>query len=97
MNMAAYIVFTRERTRNPSELEIYSQKAPAGLAGHPVTPLAMYGHHEVVEGPEVEGVAILQFPTFEEAKAWYNNPAYQEAREHRLRGGDYRGIIVEGL
>jgi len=41
-------------------------------------------------------VAILEFPTFEEAKSWYDNPAYREARQHRLRGGDYRGVIVEG-
>jgi uncharacterized protein (DUF1330 family) len=74
--MAAFIVFTRERTRDPRELEIYSQKAPAGLVGHPITIRALYGHHEVIEGPDVEGVAILEFPTFEVAKAWYENPVY---------------------
>ncbi|MBW7458465.1 DUF1330 domain-containing protein [Paenibacillus sepulcri] len=95
--MAAYIVFIREKTRNPEELQIYSRKAPAGLAGHPVTPLAVYGRHEVIEGEAAEGMAILQFPSFEEAKAWYNSPAYSEARKHRFKGGDYRGIIVEGL
>jgi uncharacterized protein (DUF1330 family) len=94
--MAAYVIFIRERTCDPSELETYSKMAPAGLVGHSVTFRALYGHHEVVEGPEVEGVAILEFPSFEEAKAWYNNPAYSAAREHRLKGGEYRGVIVEG-
>ena len=46
---------------------------------------------------EVEGVVIASFPTFEEAKAWYESPAYNEAREHRFRGAEYRGLIVEGL
>ena len=93
--MAAFIVFTRERTRDPRELEIYAQKAPAGLVGHPITIRALYGRHEVIEGPDVEGVAILEFPTFEAAKTWYENPIYSEARKHRLNGGDYRAVIVE--
>jgi uncharacterized protein (DUF1330 family) len=93
--MAAFIVFTRERTRDPPELAIYAEKAPAGLAGHPITIRAMYGRHEVIEGPDVEGVAILEFPTFEAAKAWYENPIYSEARKHRLNGGEYRAVIVE--
>jgi hypothetical protein len=29
--MAAYIVFARESTRNPKELETYSKKAPAAV------------------------------------------------------------------
>ena len=95
--MAAFIVFTRERTRDPRELEIYAQKAPAGLAGHPITIRSLYGRHEVIEGPDVEGVAILEFPTFEAAKAWYKNPVYSEARQHRLKGGDYRAVIVESV
>jgi uncharacterized protein (DUF1330 family) len=95
--MAAYIVFTRESTRNASELATYSQKVGGTLAGHPVAVLAAYGRHEVLEGPDVEGVVILEFPSFDEAKAWYDSPAYREVREYRFRGSDYRGVIVEGL
>ena len=94
--MAAYVIFIRENTINPDEMKIYASKAPAGLAGHPVKPLATYGNHEIIEGPDVEGVAILEFPSFEEARKWYYSPAYQEAVKHRLKGGAYRGIIVEG-
>ncbi len=95
--MAAYIVFIRESTRDASELETYSEKVGATLAGHPVTVLAAYGRHEVLEGPDLEGVVILEFPGFDEAKAWYDSPAYREVREHRFRGADYRAVIVEGL
>ncbi|MGN7764383.1 MULTISPECIES: DUF1330 domain-containing protein [Paenibacillus] len=95
--MSAFVIFIREQSQNPEELGIYSQKAPGGLAGHPVTLLAMYGTHEVIEGPAMEGAAILEFPSFEEAKAWYYSPAYQDAVQHRLRGGTYRGFIIEGV
>ena len=71
--IATYIVFTRESTRDASELEIYSQNVGPTLAGHPVTVLAAYGRHEVLEGPGVEGVVILEFPSFDEAMAWYDS------------------------
>jgi uncharacterized protein (DUF1330 family) len=95
--MAAYMVFTRHSTRDPKELETYSKMAPATLAGHPINVRVAYGHHEVVEGPEIEGVVILEFPTIEAAKAWYNSPAYREAREHRFKGAEYHAVIVQGV
>jgi uncharacterized protein (DUF1330 family) len=95
--MAAYAVFIRESTRDATELETYSQQVGATLASHPINVLAAYGRQEVLEGPEVEGVVILEFPTLEAAKAWYGSPAYRQLREHRFRGADYRAVIVEGL
>ncbi len=94
--MTAYAVFIRESTRDPAELEAYSRKVGGTLAGHTVKVLAAYGCHEVLEGPEIEGLVILEFPSLDEAKAWYDSPAYREVREHRFRGSDYRAVIVEG-
>lgn len=95
--MPAYIVFIREETIDESELEMYWQKAPASLERQPMKALAAYGRHVTLEGPEVEGVVIAEFPTLEEARAWYDSPAYQEAAQHRFRGAVYRGLIVEGV
>ena len=96
-NMAAYVIFIKEKTVNQQELDIYAKEAPAGLVGHSIVTRAAYGKNQVVEGADVEGVAILEFPSFEEAKAWYENPIYQKAKEHRLKGGIYKAIIVDGI
>ncbi len=96
-NMAAYVIFIKEKTTNQEELNIYAKEAPAGLIGHNIITRAAYGKNQVIEGADVEGVAILEFPSFEEAKAWYENPIYQKAKEHRLKGGIYRAIIVDGI
>lgn len=95
--MPAYAIFVRERTRVPSDLAAYTEKAGETLAGHPVEVLAAYGPHEVLEGAAMEGAVILEFPTFGAAKAWYESPAYREARELRFRGADYRAFIVQGV
>ena len=95
--MAAYAIIIRETTRNPAEMQIYEGKAGGSLAGHSVKVLAAYGKQEVLEGPQTEGVVILEFPTMEAAKEWYDSPLYREAREHRFKGADYRAVLVEGV
>jgi uncharacterized protein (DUF1330 family) len=74
----------------------YARKAPAARAGHDITRLAFYGQLDVLEGQSAEGVAVLRFPDMAAARAWYTSPAYQEARRHRLKGGQYRMLLVEG-
>ena len=95
--MPAYIVFQRDSTTDPKELEIYGPMARASGAGHPIKILAAYGKQEVLEGANVEGVVIVEFPTFEDAKKWYDSPAYREAREHRFKGAKYRAVLVQGV
>jgi uncharacterized protein (DUF1330 family) len=95
--MAAYVVITKTRTRNREELDLYAKQATTFMAGHRAAFLARFGASEVKEGAGVEGVAIIEFPTFKEARAWYESPAYQEASQHRFQGGDYNVVIVEGV
>jgi uncharacterized protein (DUF1330 family) len=95
--MAAYGIFIRESTQDQAELDVYSQMAGATLEGHPVKVLAAYGRQEVLEGPAVEGVVIVEFPSIEAAREWYDSPAYRVAREHRFKGATYGAVIVEGL
>lgn len=91
------MVMLRERVTDPAEMEIYSQMAARAREGHAVVPLARYGALRMLEGQPIEGAVILQFPTMEEACAWYESDAYQEARQHRMRGATYKVFLVEGL
>jgi uncharacterized protein (DUF1330 family) len=95
--MSAYVVFIRERMRDREEYERYREKARPAAAGHALKPLALYGKHEVLEGPAIEGAVVLEFPTVEAAKGYYHSPAYQDAVRHRFLGADYRVFIVEGV
>jgi uncharacterized protein (DUF1330 family) len=95
--MAAYIVFTRLHTRSTDELARYAKLAPSFLSGHNIKWLAPFGSSlEVLEGAAVEGIAILEFPTIDAARAWYTSPAYQAANRFRFQGADYGAILVDG-
>lgn len=95
--MAAYAIFIREKLRDPKVIDAYNAKAGPSLEGHPAQVLAAYGGIQTLEGAPAEGVVLLEFPTMSAAKAWYDGPAYREARELRFKGADYRVLFFEGL
>ena len=95
--MSTYIVFTKLKTTNQAELDIYSQKGANTLGGHAITPHVVYGNQTIVEGPPHEGIVVMSFPTRQEAEGWYHSPAYQDAAQHRMRGAEYSVTIVDGL
>ena len=95
--MPAYIVFMRDKMKDPAEFEKYMAAVPATLEGHPVRPLAIYGKLEMLEGPPIEGAVIAEFESYEAALACYRSPAYRQAVQHRFKAGDYRVFVLQGL
>ena len=95
--MPAYIVFIKEREHDAEAMATYSAKAGPSLGGHAGKPLAFYGAIETLEGPDAKGSVIIEFPSVDEARAWYQSDAYQQARQHRFTGADYRVFITDGL
>jgi uncharacterized protein (DUF1330 family) len=95
--MAAYIVFIKEREHDAAIMADYGAKAGPSLGGHTAKPLVVYGAIETLEGPEAQGCVMIEFPTMDEARAWYQSEAYQEARKLRFAGADYRVFITQGI
>ena len=95
--MPVLAIFIRDAMHDPDEFKIYSRKSGAARGDHPIKALAYYGALEVLEGPPADGVVVVEFPDMASAHAWYDSPAYQEAKAHRQRAADYRVILVQGL
>jgi uncharacterized protein (DUF1330 family) len=94
--MAFYVIGIRNKTKNADEMKEYARRAPE--ARRPSMKLHVrYGAFEVLEGAPIEGAVIIEFPTKEEALAWYTSPLYKEIREHRFKGADYQMILIEGV
>jgi uncharacterized protein (DUF1330 family) len=94
--MSAYVVMLRERVTDPAELALYASSARAARAGPDLTPVVGYGAIETLEGTAFDGVLIHRFENAQDARTWYESPAYQAALPHRRAGADYRVFIVEG-
>lgn len=95
--MTAYVIFTRELMRDQVEFDRYTELAVPTLADHPGIARAFYGKLDILEGSDIEGAVVLEFPTMADARAWYDSPAYQTALKHRKIASDYRVFIVEGV
>ncbi len=95
--MSAYVILIRDKIINQSELDTYASMARKARGTEPPTPLAYYGEAVALEGPNVDGVVILKFKDMDAAKAWYDSPAYQAAKAHRLQGADCRVILANGV
>lgn len=100
--MPAYMIFMREGPIfNQAAMDKYSDmnRAEAGISvqRYKVQPRVVYGAMETFEGEAPDGIVMLEFPTMDDARAWYNSPEYQAAVLHRKEGANYRAILVEGL
>lgn len=54
------------------------------------------GTQQIREGAMRQRTVVLEFPSYAEAVACYESPAYQAAREIRLNVSDGSLVIVEG-
>jgi uncharacterized protein (DUF1330 family) len=95
--MPAYMIFLREGpVRDLEAMARYQQRNRENPAAFGIKPLVVYPEIEAVEGKAPDGIIILEFPTVDDARAWYNSPGYQAAIPDRLKAADYRAMIVEG-
>jgi uncharacterized protein (DUF1330 family) len=53
---------------------------------------------EVLEGaaPEITNVTMIEFPSMEHARAWYNDPDYAPMKRLRQAGSRLNFLLVEG-
>jgi uncharacterized protein (DUF1330 family) len=96
--MAAYIIAQLD-VKNTNWQQEYGPKAGALVQKHGGTILAGAGAMlERLEGrrPLPSVMFILQFPSLEQAKAWYNDPEYTQMIDLRQTGAEAEIVVVEG-
>lgn len=94
--MTALIIFTHHSTHDQSQVDTYQSLVRDTFAGHPIKVLAA-GAPQQLEGAQAKRVVVLEFPTLQEARQWYDSPAYAAARQHRLKGSEFSAVLVEGV
>ena len=96
--MAAYAI-GRLQMRDASWLAEYGPKTAALVEKHGGTYRVRGGAMERLEGegdlPSV--IVVLEFPSMDQARAWYNDPEYAPLIALRQAGSELDFVLVEGV
>jgi len=95
--MAAYIVVDVEIT-DPNVYQTYAKQTAATIERYGGKFVVRGGEPETLEGDwKTKRLVILEFPSIEQAKAWYNSPEYSAIIGIRHRSAISKMLLVQGV
>jgi uncharacterized protein (DUF1330 family) len=93
--MPAYIIY-RAAVTDWAKYREYMKHTPRIIAEYGGRFVVRGGEPVTLEGPpSEERVVVLEFPSLEQAKRFYDSPDYTKARALRAGAGEARMIAVE--
>ena len=94
--MAAYVVAEVEVT-DPVAYEDYRKLVPPTLAKYGGKFLVRGGAVETKEGGwQPKRLVVLEFPSMDQARQWYQSPEYAPALALRLKAARSKLVLAEG-
>ena len=95
--MAAYLII-RVTVSDWDRYREYMARTPAALAKYQGRFIARGGESVTLEGPEESRrLALVEFPTLEQAKAFYASPEYQAAKALRDGACEAEFVALDGI
>lgn len=95
--MAAYVIADVHITK-PGEYAEYIRQTPATIAQYGGRFVIRGGKAEDLEGDwHPDRIVVVEFPSVEQAKKWWNSPEYTAVKAIRQRTSRSRLIVVEGV
>ena len=95
--MPAYMVAEIE-VKDPARYEEYRRGVQATIDRYGGRFLVRGGAAELVEGSGApKRVVVLEFPSMERLRQWYDSPEYVPLRELRKSASEGRFIMVQGV
>lgn len=95
--MPAYVIVEIEVT-DPQTYEGYKKLTPGTLALYEGKFVVRGGQTETLEGDwKPNRIVVLEFPTIEKARSWYQSPEYTAAKKIRQQASTGKMILVEGI
>lgn len=89
-------IIVRVDVTDPEAYAKYAAATGDAAKKYGAKPLARGGRYEALEGQARARNVIMEFESFEQAKAYYNSPEYQAARQHRIGAAEGEFVLVEG-
>lgn len=89
-------IIARVTVDDPEQYSVYARMAGEAMRKYGGTPLARGGRAEALEGEARPRNVIIEFESFEAAKAYFHSPEYQAARKERENVSIGEFVVVEG-
>jgi uncharacterized protein (DUF1330 family) len=95
--MPAYFIVDLEVT-DPAGFDEYRKLVPATIEKYGGRYLVRGGRTETLEGNwQPKRVVVLEFPSVEQARRWYNSEEYRNPKALRFKTAKANLILVEGV
>jgi uncharacterized protein (DUF1330 family) len=95
--MSAFVIADVTVT-DPAGYERYKQLTPAAIAAFGGRFVARGGEAAALEGDwQPARLVIVEFPSLERARAWYDSVEYREAKALRQQTARTNMLIVDGV
>jgi uncharacterized protein (DUF1330 family) len=95
--MPAYVI-VNVTVRDPARYEEYKRLATPTVSAYGGRYVARGGPVEVREGDwSPSRLVVLEFPSVERARAWWDSPEYAPAKAVRQSCADTQLVIAEGM
>ncbi len=96
--MAYGYVIVQVDVQDPEAFEKYRAVVPATIKQYGGEYLVRGGDFERLEGDEPLGrMVVLKFPSYAQAKAWYDSEEYAGPKAMRLAASRANAVLVEGI
>jgi uncharacterized protein (DUF1330 family) len=96
--MSAYCFFDLLEVTDPGKMEEYRKRVGPVVERYGGRYLAVGGKFDVVEGDwRPVFPVIIEFPSLDQARQWYNSEDYRELKDMRLSATRSNGVFIEGL
>ena len=89
-------VVTRVDIKDPEAYARYAAAATKAIVAHGGRILARGGRHEALEGGARARNVVLEFDSYDAARAYYYSADYQAAKALRERAAEMEMVLVEG-
>jgi uncharacterized protein (DUF1330 family) len=95
--MSAYCFFDVLNITDPEKMNAYRDLVFANVKQHGGRYLVVGGQFDVVEGDwQPTFPVIIEFPSLEQAHAWYDSADYAELKALRLAASAANAVFIEG-
>src|SRR5712691_13313132 len=96
--MAAYVIGELFSVTDPSGFEEYRRRVPTTIEHYGGRFIARRGRLEPLDGDwNPKGLVVIEFPSMEHARRWYESAEYLELKTLRLRSAKISLVLTEGV